>query len=355
MSERIICSNCCMDKSASEITFDGDGVCNFCHQIKKSLKEIALEKPNLDKWIKQIKKDGKGKRYDCLIGLSGGVDSSTVLHLAIKFGLRPLCWAIDNGYNDPRADANVMKLVEGMRVPFEKHNINAGNFRGMQGAFLQAGVPNIEIPTDHILMAKTYELASKYGIKWVLSGGNVASEGVMPPSWGYNARDLTHIKDIYKGSLKGLPVCGLLKFNYYKWIKRIEIFYPLDYLEYDRIGSEKLLEKEYNYISTGGKHEENYFTKWFQNYYLFEKFGFDKRKAHYSSLINSGQMSKKDAMEALTKRPEFPILNIEEQAMSYPRRQHNEFKNDEKLWKLLVYLIRALRKPYRILTKIIKN
>lgn len=342
-----------MDRSASEITFDEKGVCNFCRQMEKSLAEIEEEKTNLCKRIEKIKKDGEGKKYDCLIGLSGGVDSSTALRHAVSLGLRPLCWAIDNGYNDPRADENVMKLVEGMKVPFEKHNIHKGNFRAMQGAFLQSGVPNIEIPTDHILMAKTYELANRYGIKWVISGGNVATEGIMPESWGYNARDLRHIKDIYKGSLAGLPVCGLSKFNYYRWAKRIKIFYLLDYMGYNRLEAEKELEKEYNYISTGAKHEENYFTKWHMNYYLFEKFGIDKRKAHLSSLINSGQMTKKEALAELSKNPEFPILGIEEQVMKIPNKSHDDYKKDEKLWRFFTISIRALRKPYRILKKII--
>lgn len=340
-----------MDKSAEEITFD-EGVCNFCRQMELELKALAFNDILKNSHIEKIKDDGWGEKYDCLIGLSGGVDSSSVLHYAVEMGLRPLCWAIDNGYNKPTADENVMKLVEGLRVPFEKHNINLNNFRSLQSAFIKAGVKNIEIPTDHILMAKTFELAAKNNIKWVLSGGNVNSEGVMPPSWGYQARDLRHIKDIYKGSFKGIPVCGLLKFNYYKWIKRIKIFYLLDYLDYNRIDAEKMLIEKYGYVSTGEKHEENFFTQWFQSYYLFEKFGIDKRKAHYSSLINAGQLTRKDALDMLGKNPEFPILGIEESVMKYPRRSHNEFKKDEKIWNFITILIRALRKPYRILTKI---
>lgn len=232
--KRIICSFCVMDLSDPDIIFDGNGKCSHCHQAQKSLKEIEAEKYKLPEIIEQIKKDGKSKEYDCLIGLSGGVDSSTVLHYAVSLGLRPLCFSVDNGYNKALADENIMKLIEGMKVPFYRYVIDLKKFKGLQSAFLRAGVPNVEICTDHVLMAVTYELASRYEIKWVLSGGNVASESIMPPSWGYNARDLVHIKDIYKKmtgkKLTGLPTCSLLKWNYYRWWKRIKIVYLLDYL-----------------------------------------------------------------------------------------------------------------------------
>lgn len=230
----IFCKKCVMDGSAKEIALDDNGICNFCHQAQKSLNEIETEKHNILDILLKIKKDGIGKDYDCLIGLSGGVDSSTVLHHAVELGLRPLCFSVDNGWNNPLADENIMKLVEGLKVPFYRYTIDLNKFRELQAAFIKSGVPNIEIPTDHILMTVSYEMADKYGIKWILSGGNVATESIMPPSFGYNARDLTHIKDIYKKFAKkkliGLPVCGLLKWNYYKWIKGIKTFYLLDYI-----------------------------------------------------------------------------------------------------------------------------
>ena len=326
------CSKCCLDGTAKEIIFDENDVCNFCHQSQKALKEIEIEKPNLDKWIKQIKKDGEGKKYDCLLGLSGGVDSSTTLHHAVKLGLRPLCYSIDNGWNDPKADENIMRLVETLKVPFYRYTIDLSKFQDLQAAFMKAGVPNIEIPTDAILMASSYEMASKYGIRCILSGGNVASESIMPPSWGYNARDLTHIKAIYKWAtgkkLNGLPLCGLWKLNYYWWIKRIKTFYLLDYLDYNRAESIKSLEEKYGYKNYHEKHCESIFTWWFQNYYLFEKFNIDKRKAHFASLINSGQMTRAEAMEILKQRPVYPELGLEQRVMGYPKRRHEDFEMD---------------------------
>lgn len=346
-----ICNRCIMDDTANEITFDDDGVCNFCHQAQKSLKEIEAEKHKLPEFIKQIKKDGKGKKYDCLIGLSGGVDSSTVLHHAIKLGLRPLCYSVDNGYNDPKADENILRMVEKLKVPFYRYTIDIGKFKSLQWAFIEAGQKNIEIPTDHILMATTYEMASKYDIKWVLSGGNTATESIMPPSWGYNARDLRHIKDIYNKMsgkrLKGLPVCGLLKFNYYKWIKKIKMFYLLDFIDYHRDKSIRLLEKEYGYQPYGEKHCESNITKWFQEFYLLRKFGIDKRKPHYSSLINSGQISRGKAKKQVRKHlkhRKYPLFGFEDMVMQYPKRDYKEFKTDEKVWNFICHLIRVFRR-----------
>jgi N-acetyl sugar amidotransferase len=331
MKELLYCKKCVMDGSAEELVLDENGVCNFCHQAEQSLKEIELEKHNLGKIIKQIK--DSGEKYDCLIGLSGGVDSSMTLHHAVRMGLKPLCFSLDNGWNDKRADENIMRLVEKLKVPFYRYNIDLDKFKDLQSAFLKAGVPNIEIPTDHILMAVSYELAEKYGIKWILSGGNVATESIMPPSWGYNARDLTHIKDIYKKikgkKLTGLPLCGVWKWNYYRWIAGIKIFYPLDYLDYNREKSIKFLEKEYGYQSYGEKHCESLWTWWFQNYYLFTKFGFDKRKAHYSSLINSGQMKRSEAVELLAEQPVYPSLGIEQKVLGYQKSCHENFKMDK--------------------------
>lgn len=328
-----ICTRCCMDISAKEITFDQNGVCNFCHQAQSELKSLLKTENKLSILIDKIKKESKEK-YDILIGLSGGVDSSRMLYQCFMSGLKPLCFSVDNGWNDPVADENIMKLVEGMKVPFYRYNIDLEKFRELQSAFLKAGVKNVEIPTDHILMAVSYELAAKYGIKYIASGGNVATESIMPPSWGHNARDLTHIKAIYNKftgkRLKGLPTCSIWRWNWYRWVKGIKIVYPLDsMIIYNREEAIKVLEKNFDYKHPGEKHEESVWTKWFQNYYLFEKFGIDKRKAHYSSLINSGQMTREEAFAKLAQNPVYPELGIEKQIMSYPRHEHSDYPMDK--------------------------
>ena len=343
-----------MDRSASEIVFDANGICNFCHQAVNALSEIEEEKFNLPQAI--VKVMLSRDKYDCLIGLSGGVDSSLTLHWAVELGLRPLCFAVDNGWQSDIAQENIMRLVEGLKVPFYRYTIDLPKFKELQAAFMKAGQINIEIPTDHVLMATTYEMASWYGIKWILSGGNVATESIMPGSWGYQPRDLRHIKAVYKWAtgkkLTGLPVCGLIKWNWYRWIRGIKTLYILDYLDYNREEAVKLLKEKYGWKEYGEKHCENIFTWWFQNFYLFTKFGIDKRKAHYSSLINSGQLTRKEAMELLQKNPEYPRLGFEEKVMKYPQRSYQEFRTDEKVWRFIATSLRRLRSPYRKLTKI---
>jgi len=327
-----------MDSTAPEIVFMDEG-CNFCTQALKSLEENkSLVLPNLK---------SKGK-YDVLIGLSGGVDSSFVLHKAVEMGLRPLCFSVDNGWNDPKADENILRMVETLKVPFYRYTIDIPKFRELQAAFMKQGQKNIEIPTDHILLATTYEMADKYGIKYVLGGGNSETESIMPESWGYQPRDLVHIKDVYKKTfhkkLTGLPVCGLLKWNWYKWVKGIKVLNFLDYIPYNRSEAIKLLKEKYGYQEYGDKHQESFFTWWFQNFYLYEKFGIDKRKAHYSSLIVSGQMTREEAMEQLTTNPVYPKLGIEERVLKYTPRPYTDFKTDEKLFSFISSLIRFIRK-----------
>lgn len=355
MSSSKICNRCVMDDTSEELVLDENGVCNFCHIAQKELSMIN----NRDLYNVIDKMDKHPDKYDCLIGLSGGVDSSTTLYYARFLGLNPLCFTMDNGFNDPRADENILKLVETLKVPLYRYVLDIEKFKEVQKAYIEAGLINVEAVYDHCLMAASYEMADRYGIKWIFSGGNVATESIMPASWSYPARDLWNIKSIYKWAtgkkLKGIPTCGILKFNWYKWIKRIKIFYPLDCLEYNRKKSEELLKDKFGFQSTGEKHEENQFTKWFQNCYLPLKFKIDKRKAHFSSLINAGHMTRQEAIEKLEEPLSFKLIYKPEEFMVYRKRSHYEFKSDEKLWKLLGNLVKMLRDPYRRLTKIIKS
>src|SRR3990167_636254 len=342
------CRKCVMDGTDPDLILDEGGICNHCHNAQKMLREIEADKPNLPEIIKKIKYDGRNKKYDIIIGISGGVDSSICLHHAVFLGLRPLAFSVDNGWQDDRAQENIMKLVEGLKVPFYRYVIDIKKFHRLQSSFMRAGQINIEICTDHLLMAATYEMASQYGIRWIVSGGNVASESILPKSWGYQPRDLTHIKSVYRWAtqkkLKGLPMCGLLKWNWYKWVKKIKTLYLLDYLDYDRAAAIKLLEEKYDWRDYGEKHEESIFTKWFQSFYLFTKFSVDKRKAHYSALINSDQMTRAEAMLLLQRNPEYPKLGIEEKVMKYPKRPHTDFATDERLFDAISKVVRFLRK-----------
>lgn len=335
-----------MDGSAPELKLDAQGICNFCYSAKKDLESCLNEREKLADVLDMIIADGK--KYDVLIGLSGGVDSSTALVKAVSLGLRPLCFSIDNGWNDPRADENIMRLVETLKVPFYRYTIDLEKFKELQSTFFKAGVINVEIPTDHILMAASYEMAAKYGIKWIISGGNVATESIMPASWSYTARDLRHIKAIYRKfagkKLKGLPLCGLWKFNWYKWVKKIKTVYLLDFLDYNREESIEMLKKDFGYRPYGEKHCESIFTSWFQNFYLYEKFGIDKRKAHFSSMIASGQMTRAKAEELLAYRPVYPELGIEKRIMQYPKRNHRDYPTDEKVFNAISKVVKFIRK-----------
>ena len=316
-----ICSRCVLDESAA-IILDEKGVCNYCHEWQAYEKKRRIEKQNLPWIIHKIKQE-KGK-YNCLLGLSGGVDSSYCLHLLIEQGLKPLCFSVDNGHNTKEADENIMRIVETLQVPFIREIIDLGEFKDLQKSFENSNTLNIEIPTDHILMALTYKVAKDNGIKWIISGGNHATEGIMPPEWGYNARDLTFLKAVHGKKIRNLPTISLFKYLWYRFIKKIKIVNLLDYYEYNRNDAIKLLQEKYGYKPYGEKHGESKYTKWFQNEYL-PQYGIIKDKAHYSTMINSQQMSREEALEKLKGRA----------GGKRPYTSHLAYKNSEHHWQLL--------------------
>lgn len=343
-----MCVRCVMDTTDPDITFDEIGVCNHCKEATAKLKIAHFERLDLP-WIYTKIRENKGK-YKCILGLSGGVDSSICLHYLVQNDIIPFCFTIDNGWNTPEADENIMRMVESLKVPFYRYTIDLAKFRELQLAFIQSGTPNLEIPTDHILMAATYEMAEKYGIKTIISGGNLATESIMPPSWGYNARDLKFLKSVYKRftgkTLTGMPTISLLKYLKQRFISGVQIINLLDYYEYNREQAVQLLSEQYGYKPYGEKHEESKFTKWFQNLYLPGKFGIDKRKAHYSSLINSNQMTRETAIKMLSQTPSaFEILVQNDfgdqvpvsatKLLSSPRKTHRDYPNNEKLYDFL--------------------
>lgn len=350
-----------MDTSDPDITFNEAGVCNHCTEFTVKNWERLRDKENLKTIVAQIKKDGQGKDYDVLLGLSGGVDSSACLHHVVALGLRPLCFTVDNGWNTQEADENIMRLVEGLKVPFYRYTIDLEKFRLLQRSFIASGTPNIEIPTDHILSATTYETARKYGIKWIISGGNLATEGIMPTVWGYNARDLRFIKHVLRthtgGTLSGLPTLSLVKYLFARFLFKIKTVNLLDYFEYNRAEAIQLLSDKYGYKPYGEKHGESHFTKWFQNQWL-PYFGIVKERAHLSSLINSAQCARDEALSTLYKRATLACLpdesrkNIEYVTFNSPlgwvdlkeRRSHRDYKNSEALWGGLSWIYRLTKK-----------
>lgn len=334
------CVKCVLDNvEVPDISFDVQGVCRFCRHWEGYEKVRRIEATNLPWVYDQMRKEGRGKKYDVLLGLSGGVDSSMCLHWLIENGIRPLCWSMDNGYNDPKADENVMRLVEGLKVPFIRKVLDLDSFKRLQAAFIRAGVKNLEIPTDHVLMASGYLMAREYGIKTIISGGNHATEGIMPPSYGHDAKDLTHIEDIcrrFGGSTKGLPTMSLSSYLKARFIDKIRTVNLPDYYDYNREESIKVLHEKYGWKTYGEKHNENVFTVWFQNFWLPTIWKLDKRKPHYSSLINSGQMTKREAVRKLLEPMWYPEFGIEGKLMKKTvKRKDSEFKNEIKVREFL--------------------
>jgi hypothetical protein len=323
-----------MDDSDPAIVFDSEGICNHCRQFEVDEKKRQAEVGDLPLILDKLDKG-------CLLGLSGGVDSSMCLHYLVENGIKPLCFSLDNKWDTKESAANVLNLVTKLNVPYEKVQIDMDKYRELQQAFLDGGIKNIEAITDHILFAVTYEMAAKNGIKYIVTGGNLATENTMPAAWGEDPRDLYWIRSVYKEmtrkTLEGLPTISLLKEQYYRLIKRIKFIRLLDYYDYDRNKAIKLLQEKYDYKSYGDKHCENVFTKWYQNHYLPVKYGIDKRKAHLSSLIHSGQMTRDEALEELEQPLEYPELDIKINTL---KKSYHDYPNSEFIRKIVILIYR---------------
>lgn len=313
MREYQRCTNCVMDTTDSKIVFDENGMCDHCHNYYENIKPNwhpdEIGKKKLDEIAEQIKRDGKGKEYDCIIGLSGGVDSSYLAYYAVKvLGLRPLLFACDTGWNLDVAENNVRKIVDKLGLPLYTEKVNWDEMKDLQVAFFKSQVSYQDIPQDHVIFASLYNYAVKKGIKYVLTGGNNATECVREPNeWVYQ-NDIRMIKDIHKKfgtrPLKTLPMCGMFKAHlYYKYIKGMKVVKILDMIPYTKKDAIETLQKEFGWEPYANKHFECVFTRFYEGYWLIKKFGYDKRKAHFSSLILTGQLDRKEAMENLQEPP----------------------------------------------------
>lgn len=309
-----ICNNCVMDTSDANIKFDERGVCERCNQYYDTILPAwnnGLGKENeLQSMIELIKKKGAGKKYDCLIGFSGGFDSSYMLHLAIKeFGLRPLVFHVDAGWNTNFAEENIRKMVDKLDVDLKIEKINWNEMKDMQLAFFKAGIPHLDIPQDHAFVAVLDDYAVKNDIEFILNGGNISTEVIVNPnSWSYWGTDLVHIKDILskfgKLKYKDYPFTTVLKRKVYMpYIKRIKVLKPLNLLPYIKKDAEALLMKEYDWTPYPQKHFESIMTKFLEGYWLPKRFGWDVRRPQYSSLILTKQMMREDALEFLKQDP----------------------------------------------------
>lgn len=308
-----ICQNCVMDTSDTKIKFDEKGICDHCHNFYENIKpnwhpDKRGEK-KLSQIVNKIKEEGKGKKYDCIIGLSGGVDSSFLAYYAVKIlGLRPLLFACDTGWNLNIAVSNVEKITKGLGLPLYTEIVNWSEMKDLQLAFFKSQVPYQDLPQDHVIFAALYNYAAKNGIKYVLTGGNHSTECVREPiEWVYQ-NDIQMIRDIHKKygtmKLKTLPMCGMFKAHiYYKYLKGMKVVKLLDLIPYTKKDAIAALKREFQWEPYANKHFESIFTRFYEGYWLIEKFGYDKRKCHFSSLILTGQMERSDALDILKKPP----------------------------------------------------
>jgi N-acetyl sugar amidotransferase len=311
-----ICTRCIMDTSDSEISFDENGVCNHCHDYERRVAVEVLAQPHgervLDEIADRIKREGRRGRYDCILGLSGGVDSTYVAYLTKQLGLRPLALHLDNGWDSDVAVRNIHNIVRKLDIDLETHVLDWEEFRSLQLAFLRASTPDSEIPTDHAIVASLFESAAKHRVRWIMNGANVVTELMVPLTWSHGHYDWGYIKTINDRfgtqPVRTFPHFGVLRQHYWQQLRGIRDLFVLNYVDYDKPRAIEILKRELGWEPYGAKHYENVYTKFFQGHILPEKFGFDKRRPHLSCLILGGKMSRDEALAEV----EHPAIDPEE-------------------------------------------
>ena len=358
------CSRCVMDTTVPDITFDLSGRCNYCRMAEERLNKELYSGPahrgKLDALIDEIKRDGKGKPYDCIIGVSGGVDSSYTAYLVKQHGLRPLAVHFDNGWNSELAVENIERLLKKLDIDLYTHVVDWEEFKDLQLAFLKASVANSEIPTDHGITAVMFRQAAKHNVKYIVTGGNLATETIMPSSWMHDAKDLLFIKSIHRRygtrPLVTFPTMSYRRLAWYILVRRIRYVGILNYIDYNKQQAMDLLEKELRWRRYEDKHFESIYTRFFQGYLLPRKFNMDKRRPHLSSLIVSGQLTREEALQELQGhiydpkvaaedvtyiRRKFGLSEAEfDDIMSAPVRDTDSFANSERFLGLLAPAVR---------------
>ena len=364
-----ICTNCVMDTTDSKITFDEKGVCDHCTTYYKDIlpkwhTDERGEKA-LSEIIDKIKKEGEGKEFDCIMGMSGGIDSSYLLYvMKEQFGLRPLVFHVDAGWNSQIAVNNIERLIDGLGLGFYTDVINWEEIKDLQLAFFKSGVSHVDTPQDHAFFATMYKFASKHKIKYILTGVNYSTECVRNPlEWMYYQSDSIQLKDIHKQfgtrPLKTYPVTNILWHKVYlPYAKGIKLIRPLDFVPYDKDAAMQLLVDKFGYQKYPQKHFESRFTRFYESYWLPQRFGFDTRKVQYSSLILTGQMTRDEALEKLSKpgydketiHQDFEFvankigISVDElqSYMDMPKRTYKDYKSQDSIYNIGAKVMRML-------------
>lgn len=291
-----------MDTSDPTIRFDAMGVCNHCREAEARLGKYpeADREQRLLELVETIKREGQGKEYDCIIGVSGGADSTAVAFHVKRLGLRPLAIHFDNGWNSELAVDNITRTLEALDIDLFTYVVDWEEFRDLQLSFLKASLANCEAPTDHGIDALLFRMAKKYGTRFILSGSNLATEAIMPISWGHYTQDLRLLKAVHKRfgkvPLRTMPLISIRDYIKCVFVDKIRQIPFLNYVDYDKEVAKEMFAREIGWRDYGGKHYESVWTRFFQGYYLPTKFGYDKRRAHLSSMIVSGQIQREDAL-----------------------------------------------------------
>lgn len=315
------CSRCVMNSGADhDLTLNDQGLCHHCERYDRlfPIRVVGGEAGHraMEALVSRVRREGRGREYDCVIGVSGGADSTYVAHLVREYGLRPLAIHLDNGWNSELAVKNIQQVLERLGIDLHTHVLEWEEFRDLQVAFLRASTPDGEIPTDHAIFATLWREAARRRIRYIFSGMNFATESTSVPSWAYGHSDWRYIRDVHRRhgrvTLKSYPHFSLGRLVYWNAIRGIRTVSVLNYTDYHKATATALLEQRYGWRNYGGKHHESIYTRFFQGYLLPTKFGIDKRFGHLSDLIRSGQATRADALRELEAPTYSPALQQED-------------------------------------------
>jgi N-acetyl sugar amidotransferase len=359
-----ICNRCILDNSVKDIWFDDKGECKYCkiHDELENLHPLGPGlKKELDAVVLKIKKTGQGKKYDCIAGVSGGRDSTYTLLVAKQLGLRPLAVHFDNGWNSEISVRNIKKACEKLDIDLYTVVADWEEFKDLQTSFLKSSTPDADIPTDYAIYSVLYDVANKEGVKYLLNGHSFRTEGTSPISWTY--MDPLYVKDVHKKfgkikKIKSFPHMTVTKLQYFIWIKGIREFRLMEFIDYNKKKVDEVLKKELDWEYYGGHHHENHYTKFFQSYYLPQKFNIDKRKTEFSALIRSGQVIRDEALAEIESSPyHFEQTTVDyainklgispeewDEIMKKPVKSHDDYKT-------LLPMMRLMKWPIKIATQ----
>lgn len=354
-----ICSRCVCDTTIKSIHFDDKGECSLCksHDALESFYKKEKEGGAFQKIVSVIKKKGQGKKYDCIIGISGGTDGTYTLLLAKKFGLRPLAVHFDNGWSKNVAQKNIKKACDILHIDLYTYVVDWEEFKDIQRAFIKAGVPDLEVPTDIGIQGTLYKIAKEEGIKYILSGANFLNEGTVPADWSYI--DGTYLKDVHKKfgqkKLKSFPVCTIWDIAVNTFFRKIRQIPILNYIDYSKQKARKELEETLAWEYYGGHHFENLYTHFAVGYMAVKKFGFDRRKIFFSALIHMGEMTREEALAILKESIEFNQKDLEytvrklgfsheefERIMKSPTKTFHEYKTSYGMLQMFGLIVKIL-------------